>query len=157
MSKPKTASEPQKIAATNRKARHEYHILETFQAGIVLTGTEVKSIREGRVNLQESFVTIDKGELYLVDCHINPYSHGNVYNHEPTRTRKLLMHKREIIKLFVKTQTKGFTIVPLKMYFVHGKVKLDIALAQGKKLYDKREDMKRRDIEREVRIANKNR
>ncbi|MGC9328557.1 MAG: SsrA-binding protein SmpB [Candidatus Hinthialibacter sp.] len=150
-SKSVKSSERQKIAATNRKARFQYHILETFQAGIVLQGTEVKSIREGRVNLGESYAAIRHGEVYLCDCHISPYSHGNYANHDPVRQRKLLMHKREIIRLFSKVQTKGLTLVPLKMYFVNGRVKVDIALVQGKKLYDKREDIKRRDIEREMR------
>lgn len=145
------ASESQKIIAKNRKARFEYHILETFQAGIVLQGTEVKSIRQGKVNLAESFATIRGGELYLSDCHISPYSHGNFANHEPLRPRKLLMHKREIIRLFTKVQIKGLTLVPLKMYFVNGRVKVDIALAQGKKLHDKRDDMRRRDMDREIR------
>ncbi|MBN2329263.1 MAG: SsrA-binding protein SmpB [Candidatus Omnitrophica bacterium] len=145
------SSERYKIAATNRKARFQYHILETMQAGIVLQGTEVKSIREGRVNLGESFASIRQGEMFLCDCHISPYSHGNYANHEPLRPRKLLMHKREIIRLFSKVQIKGLTLVPLKMYFVNGRVKVDIALVQGKKLYDKREDIKKRDIEREIR------
>jgi SsrA-binding protein len=149
----KTSSKPagHKIAATNRKARFQYHILESFQAGIVLQGTEVKSIREGSVNLGESFASLQNGELFLCDCHISPYSHGNDANHDPVRRRKLLLHKREIYKLFSKVQIKGFTLVPLKMYFVNGRVKVDIALAEGKKLYDKREDIKRRDIERDLR------
>lgn len=144
-------SEGIKIAATNRKARFLYHILETFQAGIVLRGTEVKSIRQGSVNLGDSYASIKNGELYLCDCHISPYSHGNYANHDPLRPRKLLMHKREIVRLFGKVQLKGFTLIPLKMYFVNGRVKVDIALARGKKLFDKREDIKKRDIEREMR------
>lgn len=144
-------SEGQKIAATNRKARFEYHILETFQAGIALQGTEVKSVREGKVNLGDSFGNIKHGELYLCDCHISPYSHGNYANHEPLRPRKLLMHKREIIRLFTKTQIKGLTLIPLKMYFQNGRVKVDIALAKGKKQFDKRDDIKSRDIDREMR------
>ncbi len=151
MAKKQTVSEPQKVVATNRKARHTYHIIETHQAGIALTGTEVKSLREGRANLQDSYAGIERGELYLMDCHISPYSHGNYANHEPRRPRKLLMHKREIARLFGKVQAKGFTLIPLKIYFVRGKAKVDIALARGKKLYDKREDIKRRDLDREMR------
>jgi SsrA-binding protein len=143
-------SERHKIAATNRKARFEYHILETFQAGIVLQGTEVKSVREGKVNLGDSFGNIKNGELYLCDCHISPYSHGNYANHDPLRPRKLLMHKREIVRIFTKIQMKGLTLIPLKVYFQNGRVKVDIALARGKKLYDKRDDIKMRDIDREM-------
>ncbi|MBI1387119.1 MAG: SsrA-binding protein SmpB [bacterium] len=150
----KDQSKPEhKNAAQNRKARHEYHILETFQAGIALQGTEVKSLRQGKANLQDSYASIEKGEIYLLDCHISPYEQGNIYNHDPRRPRKLLMHKMEIIRLFSKVQQKGYTLVPLKIYFVRGKAKVDIALAQGKKLYDKREDIKRRDIDREMERA----
>lgn len=149
-SKSTNQAERHKIAATNRKARFQYEILETFQAGIALQGTEVKSVREGKVNLGDSFGNIKNGELFLCDCHISPYSHGTYANHEPLRPRKLLMHKREIIRLFTKVQTKGLTLVPLKMYFENGRVKVDIALVRGKKLYDKRDDMKTRDIEREM-------
>ncbi len=155
MSNDTSSATPKKIVANNRKARHQYHILETLQAGIALKGTEVKSIREGRVNLNESFAAINEGEAYLMDCHISPYSHGNINNHEPTRPKKLLLHKREIIKLFGKLQTKGLTMIPLRMYFERGKVKVDIAMARGKKLHDKREDMKKRDLEREMQAAKK--
>ena len=144
------SSEGQKIAATNRKARFLYHILETFQTGIVLQGTEVKAIRGGSVNMGDSYASIKNGELYLCDCHISPYSHGNYANHIPLRPRKLLMHKREIVRLFGKVQTKGLTLIPLKIYFVNGRVKVDIALARGKKLHDKRDDIKRRDIDRDM-------
>ncbi len=150
MAKKNTPTDPQKVVASNRKARHLYHIVETFQAGMALTGTEVKSLREGRANLQDSFAGVENGELYLFDCHISPYSHGNYANHEPKRTRKLLMHKREIARLFGKVQAKGFTLIPLKIYFTRGKAKVDIALARGKKLFDKREDIKRRDLDREM-------
>ncbi len=139
-----------KTVATNRKARHLYHIIETFQAGIVLQGTEVKSLRDGKANLKDSFASIEQGELYLNECHISPYSHGNYSNHHPTRRRKLLMHKKEIMRLFGKVQAKGFTLVPLKIYFDRGKAKVDIALAQGKKLFDKRKDIKERDLDREM-------
>lgn len=151
MNKKSSFGESQKIVATNRKARHLYHILETFQAGIVLKGTEVKSMREGHANLQEGYAAIKNGELYLMDCHISPYSHASFDNHDPLRPRKLLMHKREIARLSGKIQAKGFTLVPLKLYFVRGKVKVDLALARGKKMWDKREDVKRRDIERDMR------
>ncbi len=150
MGKKKPPGEKQKNAATNRRARFEYHILETIQAGMALRGTEVKSIREGRVNMQDSFASIENGEIFLIDCHISPYSHGNVANHEPLRPRKLLLHKRETIRLFSKVQAKGFTLIPLRMYFVRGRVKIDIALARGKTLYDKSETIKRRDIERDM-------
>lgn len=138
------------MVATNRKARHDYHIHETFQAGIALTGTEVKSLRQSKANLQDSYAAIERGELYLLECHISPYEQGNIYNHEPRRPRKLLMHKQEIVRLFSKTQQKGYTLVPLKIYFVRGKAKVDIALASGKRKHDKREDIKRRDIERDL-------
>ena len=150
-SKTSGAGESVKVAATNRKARHEYHLLETVQAGLVLQGTEVKSLRQGHANLQDSFASIENGEMYLRDCHISPYEQGNRANHEPLRPRKLLLHKREIFRLFGKVQAKGFTLIPLKIYFVRGKAKVDIALARGKKLYDKREDIKKRDMERDMR------
>ncbi|MGI6454387.1 MAG: SsrA-binding protein SmpB [bacterium] len=155
MAKGTPPKESHKIVAQNRKARHDYHILDVFQAGIVLTGSEVKAIREGGANFKDSYAAIERGELFLLECHISPYSHGGYANHEPTRPRKLLMHKREIMKLFGKLQTRGLTLVPLRMYFVRGKVKVDIALAQGKKQYDKREDIKKRDIDREMRHADK--
>ncbi|RJP25015.1 MAG: SsrA-binding protein SmpB [Candidatus Omnitrophota bacterium] len=151
MGKKQSPSEPQKVVASNRKARHLYHILETVQAGIALTGTEVKSLREGRANLQDSFAGIEGGEIFLCDCHISPYSHGNYANHEPRRKRKLLLHKREILRLFGKVQAKGFTLIPLKIYFIRGRAKVDIALVRGKKLYDKRDDIKQRDLDREMR------
>lgn len=151
--KSKAGETPKKIAAQNRKARHDYHFVETHQAGIVLRGTEVKSLRQGKANLQDSYASINKGELYLLDCHISPYEQGNINNHDPKRPRKLLMHKAEIVRLFGKVQQKGLTLVPTKIYFVRGKAKVDIALAQGKKQFDKREDIKRRDMEREMRNA----
>ncbi|MDX9753753.1 MAG: SsrA-binding protein SmpB [bacterium] len=153
MKKKKETGASTKTAATNRKARHEYHILESFEAGVVLQGTEIKSIRQGKVNLQDSFAQIDRGEVYLMDCHISPYDHGGYVNHDPKRPRKLLLHKKEIIRLFGKLQTKGFTLVPLKIYFVRGKAKVQLALARGKKLFDKREDIKRRDMDREMERA----
>ncbi len=141
-----------KIVAENRKARHDYFIHETFETGLVLKGTEVKSLRAGRVNLKDSFASIKDGEIFVENMHISPYEKGNIFNHEPLRKRKLLMHKLEIVKLFSKTREKGFTLVPLKIYFTKGKAKLEIALASGKKNYDKRrvlaEKAAKRDIER---------
>ena len=146
-----------KTICTNRKAYHEYHIEETFEAGIVLTGTEVKSLREGKANLKDSFAKIKGGELFLVNAHISPYSCGNIYNHEPKRERKLLMHKREISRLFGKVKEGGYTLVALSMYFdKRNRAKTEIALAKGKTLYDKRESIKRKDEkrinEREMRL-----
>ncbi len=143
-----------KIAATNRKAFHDYFIEEKFEAGIVLRGTEVKSIREGRVNLQESYASIKDNEVYLHHCHISPYSHGNILNHDPTRTRKLLLHRKEINKLIGWTQQKGLTIVPLRIYFSkRGHAKIEIALAKGKKHHDRRESIKEREAGREMQRA----
>ncbi len=153
MSKQKIADNPKHLVAQNRKARHDYHFLETFQVGVVLQGTEVKSLRQGKANLQDSYANIYKGEIFLYDCHISPYEQGNLFNHEPKRRRKLLMHKSEITRLFGKVQQKGLTLIPLRIYFIRGKAKLDIALAQGKKHYDKREDIKRRDLDREAKRA----
>jgi len=140
-----------KAATKNRKAFHNYQILESFEAGIALQGTEVKSIREGKVNLKESFARIIKGEAYLMNCHISEYSHGNINNHNPVRDRKLLLHKSEINRLIGKMNKKGLTLVPLSMYFKGGKVKVEVALAKGKREYDHREDIKKRDIQREER------
>ncbi len=150
MNKKNSSEEGKHIVARNRKARHQYHIHETTEAGIALQGTEVKSLREGKVNLKDSFASIEKGEVYLHECHISPYQSGSYANHNPTRSRKLLLHKREIVRLFGKVQAKGFTLVPLSIYFTRGKAKVNLALASGKKQYDKREDIKRRDLEREM-------
>ncbi|HBE76631.1 MAG TPA: SsrA-binding protein [Firmicutes bacterium] len=140
-----------KRIAENRRARHEYFIEETFETGIALTGTEVKSLRLGKGNLQDSFAQISNNEVLLQNCHISPYDFGNRFNHEPLRTRKLLMHKAEIRRLFAKTREKGLTLIPLQMYFNDkGRVKVEIGLAKGKKLYDKREDMAERDAKRDV-------
>lgn len=147
----------EKVAATNREAYFNYHLLETYECGIALTGTEVKSIREGRCNLKDSYCQVRGGEAYLLNAHISPYTHGNRENHEPTRTRKLLLHKSEIEKLYGKAQEKGLTLVPTKMYFKNGRIKLEIAVAKGKKLYDKRETIKRREADREARAAIKER
>lgn len=139
-----------KIVTKNKKARFEYEILDTYEAGIVLSGTEVKSIRQGKVNLAESFISIEKDEAYIRGMHISPYEQGNRFNLEPDRKRKLLLHKREIIQLKVNSQQDGLTIVPLTLYFKNSRVKLEIAVARGKKLYDKRESIKKRDQEREI-------
>lgn len=134
----------------NRKARHDYFILETYVAGIALKGTEVKSLRAGHANLKDSYASIESGEAFLFNCHINPYSHGNIENHDPLRKRKLLLHKREIKKLTRKTQEKGLSLIPLKMIFVRGKVKVEIGVAKGKKMYDKRESLKKKTDEMEL-------
>ena len=134
----------------NRKAFHDYHILERFEAGIVLVGTEVKAIREHQVNFKDSFARISEGEVWLEGCNISPYSHGNIRNHEPLRSRKLLLSRREINKLIGETTKSGLTLIPLKMYFRNGKVKVEIALAKGKRQYDKREKARRRAVEREI-------
>lgn len=139
-----------KIVSENRKARHDYHIHESYEAGIALTGTEVKSLRAGKANLKDSYARIENGELMLHNLHISPYEQGNRFNHEPLRTRKLLMHRYEINKLVGKTQEKGFTLVPLKLYFTRGKAKVQLGLATGKKTYDKRQDIAERDAKREM-------
>jgi SsrA-binding protein len=143
--------------AENRKAFHDYHLLETFEAGIALLGTEVKAIREGRVNLRDSFARVEDGEVYLYNVNISPYSHRGYADHEPMRRRKLLLHRSEILKLIGKTVEKGMTLVPVRMYFKNGRVKVAISLAKGKKEYDKRETVKRRETERETRAAIKER
>ncbi len=139
-----------KIVAENRKARHDYFIHESYEAGMVLTGTEVKSLRAGKANLRDSYARIENAELMLHNVHISPYDQGNRFNQEPLRTRKLLMHKKEITKLLGQTQGKGYTLVPLKIYFVRGMAKIQIGLASGKKDYDKRQDMAERDSKREI-------
>jgi len=139
-----------KIAAENRKARHEYHIHETYEAGIVLTGTEVKSLRGGRANLKDAYARVENREIMLHNMHISPYDQGNRYNHEPLRTRKLLMHKAEIIRLLGKTKEKGYTLIPLKLYFSKGLAKVELGLASGKDLYDKRQDSAEKDAKREI-------
>lgn len=139
-----------KIAAENRKARHDYHIHETYEAGLALTGTEVKSLRAGKANLKDSYARIDNGELFLHNLHISPYEQGNRFNHEPLRVRKLLMHRYEINKLLGKIKEKGFTLIPLKLYFTRGKVKVELALTTGKKTYDKRHDLAEKDAKRDM-------
>jgi SsrA-binding protein len=147
----------EKVVATNREAYHNYHILETHECGIALTGTEVKSIREGRCNLKDSYGQIRQGEAWLLNAHISPYSHGNRENHEPLRSRKLLLHKKEILKLASKAQEKGLTLVATRMYFKNGRIKVELAVAKGKKLYDKRETERRREADREARATLKER
>jgi SsrA-binding protein len=148
----------EKFVATNRKAFFDYAIEEKLEAGIVLKGTEVKSIREGKVNLKDSYASVDHGEVVLHNCHISPYSHGNLMNHDPVRPRKLLLHRKEINKLLGKTQQKGLTLVPLRIYFSpRGQAKVEIALAKGKKQYDRREATKEREAGREVERAMKGR
>ena len=143
--------------AENRKAFHDYHLLETFEAGIALLGTEVKAIREGRVNLRDSFARVEDGEVYLYNVNISPYSHRGYADHEPLRRRKLLLHRDEIRKLIGKTVEKGMTLVPVRMYFKNGRVKVAVGLAKGKKEYDKRETIKKRETDRETRAAIKER
>jgi SsrA-binding protein len=139
-----------KVIASNRKARHDYAILDVYEAGVMLTGTEVKSLRLGRASLLDGFATIDDGEVYLRNVHIPEYEQGSWTNHEPRRTRKLLLHKDEINRLIGKTRESGLTLVPLSLYFSNGKVKVELALARGKRSYDKRQDLARRDADREV-------
>lgn len=142
--------EPVKVVAENRKARHDYFIEETYEAGIVLVGTEVKSIRAGKVSLRDSYAEVLNGEVFLQQMHISPYEKGNRFNHDPKRPRKLLLHKREIKRLLGRTMQKGYTLIPLRLYFKKGRVKVELALGRGKKLYDKREDIARRDAQREI-------
>lgn len=140
----------QQLITKNRKAFHDYEILDRYEAGIVLMGTEVKALREHRVNLKDSYARVSEGEVWLENCHISPYSHGNMQNHDPLRPRKLLLHKREIDKLAGDTIKSGLTIVPLAIYFKQGKAKVEIGLARGKKLHDKRETARRKAIDREI-------
>jgi SsrA-binding protein len=147
-----------KVVATNRNAYQDYFIEEKLEAGLMLRGTEVKSLREGRVNLQDSYASVDGDEVFLHHCHISPYSHGNLMNHDPLRARKLLLHRKEITKLIGKTQQKGLTLIPLRIYFSKkGRAKVELALAKGKKQYDRREAIKAREAGREVQRAIKGR
>lgn len=139
-----------KVVADNRKARHDYFIEETYEAGLALTGTEVKSLRLGRANLRDSYAAVQGGEIYLYSVHISAYEQGNRFNVDPVRTRRLLMHRSEILKLHQKTREKGYTLVPLRLYFRHGRAKVELGLAKGKHLYDKRDEIARRDTEREI-------
>lgn len=146
-----------KIITENRKARHDYTIEESFEAGIELKGTEVKSMRAGKANLKDSFAIIENGELYLYGMHISPYEQGNIFNVDPLRPRRLLMHKKEILRLLGKTREQGLTLVPLKVYFKKDKIKIEIALAKGKKLYDKRDAAAEKTAKREIEKAMKER
>ena len=143
----------QRLIADNRKARHDYHILETYEAGIALLGTEVKAIREGRVNLRDSYARTESGEVWMMNVHISPYSHRGYAEHAETRQRKLLLHRHEIRKLIGRTAEKGLTLVPLQMYFKNGRVKVLVGLARGKQAHDKRETIRRREVDRETRAA----
>ena len=155
---PKTDREKaQRTIAENRKARHDYHILETWEAGIALLGTEVKSIREGRVNLRDSYARVDNGEVWMQNVHISPYSHRGSADHSELRPRKLLLHREEIRKMGGKVAEKGLTLVPLEIYFKNGRVKVQLALAKGKQAHDKRETLRRREVDRETRAAVKSR
>jgi SsrA-binding protein len=149
--------EGEKVVVTNRAAYHEYHILDKYEAGIALTGTEVKSVRAGNIQLKESYVVIRDGEAWLLNAHVSPYSHGNRENHDPVRERKLLLHRREIEKLDEQATTKGMTLVVTRVYLKGGRVKFEIGVARGKKLYDKRETEMRRTVEREARAQMKER
>ena len=140
----------EKLICQNKKARHDYHILTTYEAGMVLKGSEVKSCRAGKANLIDGYGRIKGGEIFLVNAHISPYSYANQLNHEPLRERKLLLHQSEIKKLYGKMRERGLSLIPLKMYFKNGKVKVEMAVAKGKKLHDKREDIKRKDFAREA-------
>ena len=146
-----------KIIAENRKARHDYFIIETYEAGIELFGTEVKSLRAGNVNLKDSYCEIDKGELFALGMHISPYEQGNIFNKDPLRPKKLLMHKREIMKLTGLVSREGYTLVPLSLYFKGSRVKMAVGLCKGKKLYDKRDTAAKRDADRTIEKAMKNR
>ncbi len=147
----------QQNIAENRKAFHDYHIVDTYEAGVVLQGTEVKAIREGNVNLRDSFGRVEDGEIWIYNVHISPYSHRGYADHNPTRRRKLLLHRQEIKKLIGKTVERGMTLVPTRMYFKDGRIKVAISLAKGKKAHDKRETIKRRETDRETRAAVKER
>lgn len=146
----KNAREQFKTIAQNKKARHEYFVEESFEAGIELVGTEVKSLRQGGVNLKDSWCEIKDGEIFIRQMHISPYEHGNIFNKDPLRLRKLLMHKREISRLASQTALKGLTVIPLSLYFKGSRVKVQVGLCRGKKLYDKREDMAKRDAKRDM-------
>ena len=146
-----------KIVSNNKKAYHDYFILDTYEAGIELKGTEIKSVRQNQVNLKDSFVRVKNNEVFVENMHISPYDHGNIFNHDPKRTRKLLLHKKEILKITNKLKEGGLTVVPTKLYFnKSSKVKLEIAIAKGKKLYDKRNDLKDKDAKRDIERSLKN-
>lgn len=149
--------ETEQVIARNKKAYHDYFVLETYEAGIELYGTEIKSIRNGRVNLKDSFCSVDNGEMFAIGLHISPYEQGNIFNRDPLRKKKLLLHKKEIMKLFGQSQQQGLSIVPLQLYIINGRAKLEIGLCKGKKLNDKREVAAKRDAERTIDRALKER
>ena len=158
MTPPKSEREKaQRVVADNRKAFHDYHVLETWEAGLVLLGTEIKAIREGRVNLRDSYARLDNGEVWLANVHISPYSHTGYAHHEERRQRKLMMHKHEINKLTGLVREKGLTLVPLQLYFKNGRLKTQLALVKGKQAHDKREAIRKREVDRETRAAVKQR
>ncbi|MEW6052313.1 MAG: SsrA-binding protein SmpB [Nitrospirota bacterium] len=144
-----------KVICQNRKAYHDYHIEEAVEAGISLLGTEVKSLREGKANLKDSYVVIKAGEAFLLNCHISPYSHGNIMNHDPVRTRKLLLHRKEIDRMGGKAAAKGYSLIPLKIYFKGSFAKIEVGLAKGKRLFEKRDTIKEREARREIERAMK--
>ena len=152
------ANEGMKLIANNKKAYHDYFIEEKYEAGLVLHGTEVKSLRQGKCSIKESFIRIENGEMFIYGMHISPYEKGNIFNKDPLRPKKLLLHRREIMKLLGKIKEKGYTLVPLQVYFTSGRAKIEIGLAKGKKLYDKREDIakkdQRRESERDFKVKN---
>lgn len=152
------ANEGMKLIANNKKAYHDYFIEEKYEAGLVLHGTEVKSLRQGKCSIKESFIRIENGEMFIYGMHVSPYEKGNIFNKDPLRPKKLLLHKREIMKLLGKIKEKGYTLVPLQVYFMSGRAKIEIGLAKGKKLYDKREDIakkdQRRESERDFKVKN---
>lgn len=147
----KSESGEEKNLITNRKAHHDYFIIETYEVGIALIGTEVKSLRFGNANLLDSYAIIKNGEIWLMNMHVSPYEQATIYNHEPKRERRLLLHKKEIRRIYGKMQEKGITLVPLRVYLIDNKIKVELGLVRGKKSYDKREDIKEREVEREVR------
>ena len=150
MAKPDKHDDNEGVIARNKRARHDYHILDTWEAGIVLSGTEVKALRAGKATLTDAYGNLRDGEVYLLNLHIGQYEHGNVFNHEPTRSRKLLLHRQQIRRLIGSVEREGLTLVPLDLHFKEGRVKVTLALAKGKKQHDKREDLKRKDDEREM-------
>ena len=149
--------EDRQIIAQNKKAQHDYFVLETYEAGIELFGTEVKSIRKGRVNLKDSWCSIDEGEIFVNGMHVSPYEQGNIFNRDPMRVKRLLMHRREINRLFGVTKQQGLTLIPLSVYFLNGRAKLEVGLCKGKKLYDKRQAAAERDAKRQIDRAMKER
>jgi SsrA-binding protein len=153
VAEPTEREQARRVIAENRKARHDYHVLETFETGVALLGTEVKAIREGRVNLRDSYARVENGEVWMMNVHISPYSHRGYAEHAEMRQRKLLLHQHEIRKLVGRTAEKGLTLVPLELYFKKGRVKVLLALAKGKQAHDKRETIRRREVDRETRAA----